>query len=266
MKVIHHGGHEGVTGSCHQLWLDERRSLLIDCGTFQGNDARAHPTPEIDFPLDGIEALLVTHVHIDHVGRIPYLLAAGFDRPILCSIPTAKLLPLMLEDAMRVGFSRNQRLIKAVLRDITSRLVPLEYRQWHDAPGDVRVRLTPAGHILGSTVFEIENREGFRAVFSGDLGARNAPLMTSPVSPERADLLVLESTYGDKLHAHRDDRQQELRQVLETSLANKGVTIIPAFSLGRTQELLYEMNGIFENLQATGKSVLKQVDVIVDSR
>ena len=97
MKLIHHGAHEGVTGSCHQLKWNDKQSLLVDCGIFQGDDARRHPNPEINFPLQGIECLLLTHVHIDHAGRIPYLLSAGFDKPIYCSQPTARLLPLVME-------------------------------------------------------------------------------------------------------------------------------------------------------------------------
>jgi metallo-beta-lactamase family protein len=268
IKIIHHGAHEGVTGSCHQLWLESSpsRSVLVDCGTFQGDDARRHPAPEIDFPLDDVAALLVTHVHIDHIGRIPYLLAAGFRQPILCSQPTARLLPLMLEDAMRVGFSRNRRLIKDVVKEIERLIVPLDYHQWHDTVENVRIRLRPAGHILGSTVFEVELADGQIVVFSGDLGASGAPLMVPPQSPPRADLLILESTYGDRLHPARADRRTELQGVLERTLGNAGTTIIPAFSLGRTQELLFEMNGIFEQVQQKqGNSLLKRVDVIVDS-
>ncbi len=265
-SITHHGARDGVTGSCHQFWVSDESSYLIDCGTFQGQDAALCPSPEIRFSLDGILGLLVTHVHVDHIGRIPYLMAAGFRKPIFCSPPTAKLLPLMLEDTLKVGFSRNKRLVRSVLSEIAPLLVPLEYHRWHDMPGNVKVKLTPAGHILGSTIFEIELPSGQRAVFSGDLGARNAPLMCPPLSPERADVLVLESTYGDKIHEHREDRQQQLQAVLEKTLVNRGVTIIPAFSLGRTQELLYELNGIFENLQKVrGESLLKRVDVIVDS-
>ncbi|MCP4775874.1 MAG: MBL fold metallo-hydrolase, partial [Planctomycetaceae bacterium] len=99
MKLTHHGAHEGVTGSCHQLTWGDKHGLLVDCGIFQGNEARKQPNPEINFSLSNIESLLLTHVHIDHAGRIPYLLAAGFERPIYCSYPTAKLLPLVMEDA-----------------------------------------------------------------------------------------------------------------------------------------------------------------------
>jgi metallo-beta-lactamase family protein len=106
MKLIHHGARQGVTGSCHQLFVDDQSSVLVDCGTFQGRDAQRHPNLEIEFPLAGVTALLLTHVHIDHAGRIPYLMGAGFDRPIYCSEPTAKLLPLVIEDALRIGFTR----------------------------------------------------------------------------------------------------------------------------------------------------------------
>lgn len=265
MDIIHHGGHDGVTGSCHQLKLDDGRSLLVDCGLFQGDDARRHPSLEIEFPIDGIAGLLLTHVHIDHVGRLPYLLAAGYDGPLYCSRPTAQMLPLTMEDAIKIGFTRKQRMIDAFLETVESRLQPLDYDQWHELMPGVRVRLSPAGHILGSCYFEIE-AEGKRVVFSGDLGASHAPLLKDPKPPERADVLVLESTYGDRLHDGRENRQQTLERVLRKTLEDKGVTIIPAFSLGRTQELLYEMNLIFERLQREqGRSLMKSVDVIVDS-
>lgn len=108
MRLIHHGGHRGVTGSCHQLQLDNGRSLLVDCGLFQGEDARLHPSLHIEFSLDGTDALVLTHAHIDHVGRLPYLMSAGFRGPIFCSRPTARLLPLVLEDALKIGLRYGQ--------------------------------------------------------------------------------------------------------------------------------------------------------------
>ena len=265
MELIHHGGHEGVTGSCHQLRLANGKSLLVDCGLFQGEDKRRHPDLEIEFPLDGIETMLLTHVHIDHIGRLPYLIAAGFQGRIVCSQPSAVLLPLVIEDAIKIGFTRNERMIRAFQERVNDMLQPVDYHQWHEVADGARVRFSPAGHILGSAWIEVETSEG-RVVFSGDLGAPHAPLLKDPVSPEGADLLVLESTYGDKLHDGRDARRQQLEKILRRTLADKGVTIIPAFSLGRTQELLYEMNGIFENLQDEQKlSMMKRVDVIVDS-
>jgi metallo-beta-lactamase family protein len=266
MKLIHHGAHEGVTGSCHELRYEDQKSLLVDCGIFQGNDARRHPNPEIEFSLDAIQSLLLTHVHIDHVGRVPYLFAAGFDRPIYCSEPTAKLLPLVIEDALRIGFTRSRRLIKKFLNLIGDALVPLPYAQWHKIEDGVQIRLSPAGHVLGSTIFEVKLPSDQIVVFTGDLGPGNDPLLKKPVPPPRADLLVMESTYGDKLHESTGDREAILENVIQHTLEDSGVTIIPAFSLGRTQSLLYELNRIFERVQkAEGRTMLKRLDVIVDS-
>jgi metallo-beta-lactamase family protein len=257
MRLEHHGALPGVTGSCHHLHLDEKKSYLIDCGMFQGADAALRESMDIEFPIDTVQALLVTHVHIDHIGRIPYLFEAGYRGPIFCSKPTARLMPIMLEDAMKLGITRNKAKIKDFLNDLKSRLRPLAYNTWVPIPGGASIRMIPAGHVLGSVVIEVEY-QGERYVFSGDLGSRHTPILNDPISPERADALVLESTYGD--------RTKRLEQILCRTMENRGVTLIPAFSLGRTQELLFELNRIYEgvNYEPTCTN-LKNIDVIVDS-
>lgn len=261
--IEHHGAKDGVTGSCHQLRMDATTSLLIDCGLFQGNDASIPGEPgadrlAIEFPLDTIKALVVTHVHIDHVGRIPYLLAAGFEGPILCSEPSAKLLPIVLEDAFKLSFSRDHAQIEKYIRLVEQRIIALPYQHWftlNDSDGLLaRIRLQRAGHILGSAYVEIDlnypqTGEGKRVVFSGDLGAPHAPFLMPPESPERADILVLESTYGDRLHEDRSTRRQRLEAVIEQALEDQGTVLIPAFSIGRTQELLYELEDIIQSKQ-----------------
>jgi metallo-beta-lactamase family protein len=122
--IIHHGGRYQVTGSCHELRLADGSGLLIDCGLPQGKDAGR---PEIDFPVALLRALVLTHVHIDHCGRLPYLIAAGFDGPIFCSEPSALLLPEILEDAIRLGITRQQPLIDQLLRKIKKQIRPLPY-------------------------------------------------------------------------------------------------------------------------------------------
>lgn len=264
--VRHHGAVAGVTGSCHELRLDAGLALLVDCGLFQGREAgdgRAQAERlAIDFDLEGVRALVVTHTHVDHIGRIPWLLAAGFEGPILCSRPTAALLPLMLEDALAVGVTRDRDLQRRVLAGVEQRLVALDYGAWHrvgeDAAGGpgLAVRLQRAGHILGSAYVECRcERPGAQpvtVVFSGDLGGPDTPLLPAPRPPEAADLLVLESTYGDRRHEGRAGRVSRLRAVVERSLADGGAVLVPAFSLGRTQELLYELEQIIHDAGIDG--------------
>ena len=174
--IVFHGATRGVTGSCHELCVDSRNSILIDCGISQEGE---QTSAEIDFPVEYIRALIITHVHIDHVGRIPYLLAAGFNGPIYCSEASALLLPLMLEDAVRIGFTRNPSLIDQFVHKINELIVPVPYKTWVSLPLDrneIRIKMQPAGHILGSAYVECDVA-GKRFVFSGDLGAPYAPLL-----------------------------------------------------------------------------------------
>ncbi|TRO10084.1 MBL fold metallo-hydrolase [Ectopseudomonas mendocina] len=285
--IIHHGAGSGVTGSCHQLMMDVNSSLLVDCGLFQGAETSsdgqtATSKLAIDFPLQGITALLVTHAHIDHVGRIPYLLAAGFDGPILCSEPTARLLPIVLEDAFKLGVSRDQRQVERYIKLIEQRVTAIAYNTWFgliDSPSlNARVRLQRAGHILGSVYAEVDLRypdsgERKRLVFSGDLGAPYSPILPAPKPPYGADILVLESTYGDRLHEDRRNRRMRLERVLEEALSDQGTVLIPAFSIGRTQELLYEIEDILHQKaksRAEGEAKGKHLDwanlpIILDS-
>lgn len=281
-EITHHGAVDGVTGSCHELqWQTDsgaKQSILIDCGLFQGaevsGDGSKADKLEIAFPVDHIKALVVTHVHIDHVGRIPYLLAAGFKAPIYCSEASAELLPLVLEDALKVGFTRNKKLIDQFLKQIEKQIRPLAYDQWQSISVDgndgdgVKIKLSRAGHILGSAYVQVEvpeniNQPSSIVTFSGDLGPPDTPLLFAPKSPDKTDVLVMESTYGDKQHESRLKRVHKLKQVIETAIQDRGVVLVPAFSIGRTQELLYEIEQIiFQNQK---DKAWQEIEVIVDS-
>ncbi len=276
LEIIHHGGGEGVTGSCHELRLGTDFGILVDCGLFQGSETSgkgASDSPEIDFEIAHIRALVVTHVHLDHVGRIPYLLAAGYEGPIYCSEPSALLLPLVIEDAVKVGVSRDRGLVSRVLKRLKGQVVPLPYGRWQEVGSGLSVKLKPAGHILGSAYVECRicatgPRPDRRVVFSGDLGAPYSPLLPAPRSPYRADVLVLESTYGDRIHEDRRARRATLKRVIERALRDRGVILIPAFSIGRTQELLYELEELIHagaNTAAARDLPWNELEIVVDS-
>lgn len=278
-EFIHHGAVDGVTGSCHEYRISDDYGLLIDCGLFQGAEVSASGSagaPQISFAIEHIKALIVTHVHIDHVGRIPYLLAAGFNGPIYATLASATLLPLVLEDALKVGVTRDEALIQAFLAKVRRQLVSCEFGQWQMLPAaadtEVLLRFQPAGHILGSAYVELKHntatKTGYKTVFSGDLGAPYAPLLPAPKPPYAADEVVIESTYGDRLHDDRRSRIKRLEQVLLHSLRDNGTVLFPAFSIGRTQELLYELEAIIHRLR--GQKVHQQLrwdelQIIVDS-
>ncbi|NLS13515.1 MBL fold metallo-hydrolase [Vibrio sp. SM6] len=267
-SVIHHGGKTTVTGSCHELRLT-RGSILIDCGLFQGRDLARSNGLAIDFSIENIKALVLTHSHIDHIGRLPWLIAAGFDGPIYCSHATAALAPLMLADGLKLqtGLSKHQR--EQLLAFIKTRLVGCDYQQWipiqispekSDGSTLCQIRFQPAGHILGSAYIECQLENNEVVVFSGDLGPSQTPLLPDPLPPERADYLFIESTYSNRAHENIAMRKQRLGAICDHALNDGGVIVIPAFSVGRTQELLFDIEQLLHERQLSAS-----LPIILDS-
>lgn len=242
MHITHHGAFEGVTGSCHELCWG-KHGVLVDCGLFQGSESNR--SLNIDFPIEHIQALLLTHCHIDHVGRIPWLLAAGFRGPIYATEATAALLPLMLDDGLKIQLNLNHSQRSQFISLVNSLLkpVPFDCLAPISLPSGERinVQFRQAGHILGSAYIELELPDGHVVVFSGDLGPSNTPLLVDPVSPRKVDTLIIESTYGNRQHDRVRDRGCRLARAITRSLSDGGAILIPAFSVGRTQELLFDI-------------------------
>ncbi len=207
MKVLHHGGKNTVTGSCHEIVL-QNGSVLIDCGLLQGEDNAQQQSLNIDFSISDLKAVVLTHSHIDHVGRLPWLLAAGYKGPIYCTEASAELVPLMLEDGLKLQLGMRHHQRENVLDFVRTLIRPCPYSQWIEIEEHASLRFQPAGHILGSAYVEFRLSNNEVVVFSGDLGPRNTPLLPDPVSPEKADYLFIESTYGNKVHEDVESRSR----------------------------------------------------------
>lgn len=264
-EIIHHGAVKSVTGSCHQLRMEASNSLLIDCGATH-DSAGIRQVEGLGFDPGQIRAVILTHVHNDHAGRLPALLASGYKGPILCSEPSAHLLPLVIEDALKLEFGHDPQRVADDLHDIRNRLIALPFDHWFSLITTetltCKVRLQRAGHILGSAYVECHleypaQGRNERIVFSGDLGAGHTPMLPNPKPPERADILVLESTYGDRVHHDRKARHLRLEAAIDKALEDNGTVLIPAFSIGRTQELLYELEDILQR-----KALLSATDSV----
>ncbi|MBE9581679.1 MAG: MBL fold metallo-hydrolase, partial [Proteobacteria bacterium] len=244
-EVIHLGGQHTVTGSCHLLQINGL-NILVDCGLAQGTDA-VYPMEKWPVPPDELDFVFLTHAHIDHIGRLPELIENGFHGEIITTHPTKALLGPMLRDAM--GFSEKTDDQAARLsRVIDEQSWGFEYDHKFDLKNGVRFTLGPAGHILGSCFIRfVSDDPPWSVVFSGDLGAKDTPILPDPSIPEPCDLLILESTYGDRLHEKRKDRVRRLGKVLISAISDGGKVFIPAFALGRTQELIYEIDRLLSD-------------------
>ncbi len=267
-----------VTGSSTLLSWGET-SLLVDCGMFQGGeDAEQRNRAPLAFRAGKLEAVVLTHAHLDHTGLLPRLAAAGFGGPVYCTVPSRGLVALVLEDAghlqeeaaryaRRKGYSRHPAPAPLFTLEDAHRIVallrPLPFDQEHEILPGVRLRFRRAGHLLGAASVEIDapGADGARRAwyFSGDVGRYGVPILHDPEPPRAAPAaVVLESTYGDRLH-ESDDPGETLGRILDRVLHRGGVAILPAFALGRTQDVLYYLS----QLAQAGRLDLAQV--VIDS-
>ena len=253
MRIHFHGAAGEVTGSLHEVEAAGRR-ILLDCGMIQGSPEHERRNAEpFDFDVDAIDALVISHAHIDHIGRVPLLVKRGFRGPIYATEATADLMPIMLLDAASLAESDAERANRRRPNGVPE-IFPLYSREdvaeamalVRPVPYDTRTTIAPgidityrdAGHILGSAITELW-ADGKKLVFSGDLGPKGTPILRDPTSIAQADLVLMESTYGDRNHRERIETIHELGDIFERAMHERGNVLIPAFAVGRSQELLY---------------------------
>lgn len=255
MRLVFSGAAHEVTGSCHYLEAGETK-FVVDCGMEQGRNLYQNIDPPAPWPE--IQFVLLTHSHIDHVGMLPYIYARGFRGRILATTATCDLCNIMLKDSAHIQEMeaewKNRKARRAGRPEVPplyemadalgvlGHFEPYEYGELIEVDESVTVRFTDIGHLLGSASIEIWLKEGStekKIVFSGDIGNVNKPLIRDPAYTEEADYAVMESTYGDRLHERGVDHISELVRIVQETLDRGGNVVIPAFAVGRTQELLY---------------------------
>ena len=283
MKIKFCGAASGVTGSCHLITTDQHM-ILFDCGQFQGGaQEEARNWEPFPFNPAEVECVVLSHAHIDHCGRLPLLLKYGFKGPIYCTDATADLLDVMLKDsahiheqeaewknrkAERAGHALVEPLYTADDALDTLKLVrPVLYDTLFSLNDQMKIVFNDAGHILGSAVIELWVEEGNKTrkiVFSGDLGMTNRPILRDPTIIHKADTVIMETTYGNRLHEANATSIQKLLDIIVETTQRGGNVVIPSFAVGRTQELLYELNRIYDG-DGPYRDLLKDVHVYVDS-
>ncbi|MEX2007973.1 MAG: MBL fold metallo-hydrolase [Candidatus Spechtbacterales bacterium] len=254
-RLTFHGGALSVTGA-NYLIETKKSKVLVDCGMIQGgkhcDDANYKP---FAYDASKIDAVFVTHAHIDHTGRLPKLIKEGFRGKIFATAPTAELAALMLDDSQEIVEDQCGPELGALYskKDVTTTenaFEPVVYGGVTTVTEDIAVRFMDAGHILGSAIVEIFIQEGndkTKLVFSGDLGNPPTPLLDHFAYIRDADYVITESTYGDRLHEDKAVRKSLLENAIEDTVTRGGVLMIPSFALERTQEILFELNELVEN-------------------
>ncbi|HZJ08408.1 MAG TPA: MBL fold metallo-hydrolase [Trueperaceae bacterium] len=276
MKLTCAGAARTVTGSCHHL-ATSSANLLVDCGLFQGPSAlRVRNYEPFPFAADELDSVLLTHGHLDHVGRLPRLFKQGYRGTVYCTQGTSEIAEIILRDSAKIqqeDFERDLRKAKRSGREseVEDPLYTLEDAEraiasFEVVPFDKRVEVAsgvavtcrPAGHILGSAYLEVE-ADGARIVFSGDLGNRGSALHFPAEPPSGCDIMLLETTYADRKHRSRESTEAEFEQVVRTALKRGGNVMIPTFAVERAQQVLYEL------YRAIHERDLPQPRIFVDS-
>jgi metallo-beta-lactamase family protein len=283
MKLIIYGAAQTVTGSQYLLKINGHQ-LLLECGLFQGRRQESYErNRNIPFPIEQVDAAILSHAHIDHCGNLPNLIKKGYQGPIYTTEASAHLANVTLmdsghiqeSDAVFVNKIRSRHGESPVepiytMEDaarVAHYFQPLQYNQEFEPIPGVTARLIEAGHILGSAAVVLDINEKaknkpqhkFRLWFSGDIGRRKLPLLRDPLLPEAADYLLMECTYGDKPHREPQLAYDEMRDVVRKTIERGGKVIIPAFAIGRTQEIVYNLH------QMIDRNEIPRVPVFVDS-
>lgn len=280
MRLSFHGAARNVTGSKHLITLDNGTQILLDCGMFQGMGEETDELNEyFGFDPAKVNYFILSHAHIDHSGLIPRLVSQGFTGQIFCTPPTMELTRILLMDSAKIQeqdaeysnknrLRKGEKLIKPLYSEEDAirairQFEIVEYNTDHPITEGITVSFTDAGHIIGSAAVHVsiqENGKATRISFSGDVGRYDDLILKAPQRFPQADYILLESTYGDTLHKDAVAAEGLLRDIIiQTCGIRKGKVIIPAFSVGRTQELLYLLNGMEE------KGILPDVKYYVDS-
>ncbi|NKQ34085.1 MAG: MBL fold metallo-hydrolase [Chloroflexi bacterium] len=281
MKITFHGAVRTVTGSQHLLEVNGRK-ILMDCGMYQGSRKKTYERNlHLPFNAAEIDYLILSHAHIDHSGNIPNLVKSGFKGGIICTYATRDLCTIMLRDSAKIQQYDIEYLNKKRTRNNQPPLEPiydsadvvesLKYfmgvgyeRPFQFLPG-ITLTFYDAGHILGSaiTVLDIEDEEehrDIRLVFSGDIGRPDRPILRDPTFIDSADVLLVESTYGNRLHESADDADKKLERIVNETCKRGGKLIVPAFAVGRTQELIYRLHRL-----ADKRDIPPNLPIFVDS-
>ncbi|GAA4334697.1 MBL fold metallo-hydrolase [Mucilaginibacter gynuensis] len=280
MHIVFHGAARNVTGSKHLIRLNDGTGILLDCGMFQGMGEQTEDMNEhFGFNPNNVDYMILSHAHIDHCGLIPRLVAEGFNGQIFCTAPTMDLVRILLMDSAHIQMQDTEYSNRHRQRKGQPLLEPLyneeqvmealrlfkivDYHEEHEITPRVKFQFTDAGHVVGSAAVHLtvlEDGKETRITFSGDVGRYGDMLLKSPETFPQADYILLESTYGDSLHKDLAPIEDALLEIIkQTCEIKKGKVIIPAFSVGRTQELLYALNSL------ELKGVLPDLPYFVDS-
>jgi len=283
MKIKFCGASTGVTGSCHLLTSGEHK-ILLDCGQFQGGKAQdALNYEKFPFEPSEIECVVLSHAHIDHCGRLPLLTKRGFEGKIYCTDATADLLSVMLKDSAYIHEKetewKNRKAERAGREQVEplytiedaekalSLVSPILYDQQIEINSDMKIVFNDAGHILGSAITELwvtEDDMESKIVFSGDLGMEGRPILRDPTYIKKADYVIMETTYGNRIHKELGSGVEKLIEIILNTTRRGGNVVIPSFAVGRTQELIYELNRFYDSNNEYRKE-LDKIFVYIDS-